>query len=663
MIADLDMPPTMEIPTSIPMPEAVVRRLRPPDRLTVSQWCDRHRELHPKYSAEPGRWHTSRVPYLREIMDAFADPSVGSIVFIKCARVGGTEFLNNCIAYSIDQRPMPMLYVLPKETDVNDEFTGRIKSLIESSPTLIDHVQPGTWNTTAALYFDSMQIYGAWATSPNTLIRRTCGVVIFDEIDNCEAAAGRLGNTWKVAGERVATFGYRAKLIGTTTPTVEDATGWQEYQASDRRRFHVPCPECGHYQPLVFSSLIWPGGKSADDIELETLATYACSDCGASIEQTRQRWMVDRGVWVPASQRINGRLPVQDADIVERASSSTEIDRWTPAIVGDPPRTRRRGYWINSLYSPWRTWSQIAAEFLRAKGDADRMRVFMNSWLAEPWKPSVEAPDESWLAPKVAAARHNAGTVPAEARILLATADVQQDVLYYVVRAWGPSMRSWLVEAGQSPTFEGLYDRLFATGFPVEGTSDRMRVYALACDARYRGDEVHAFALQPGVCAVFGYERRTKPVERSNIAPRGATEPRWVWNVNTTLYKDKLARLMRADLAGSGAWGLHIGTSADYMQHITSEHGLMENKNGRRHWVWRKKTSSRANHWWDCEVYQLCLIDILEQTGEAGLLGLTLSSPRVGLIASSPTPGHPKPPPSAPSQRRRTQIRTPWDRM
>ena len=40
--------------------------LTPDPLLSVSEWSDRHRMLSSKASAEPGRWRTSRTPYLKD---------------------------------------------------------------------------------------------------------------------------------------------------------------------------------------------------------------------------------------------------------------------------------------------------------------------------------------------------------------------------------------------------------------------------------------------------------------------------------------------------------------------------------------------------------------------------------------------------------------------
>lgn len=50
-----------------------VATLKPPPELTLSQWADRYRMLSAESSAEPGRWHTDKAPYQREIMDAIGD--------------------------------------------------------------------------------------------------------------------------------------------------------------------------------------------------------------------------------------------------------------------------------------------------------------------------------------------------------------------------------------------------------------------------------------------------------------------------------------------------------------------------------------------------------------------------------------------------------------
>ncbi len=627
---------------SYQLPDSLLSLIAPPEKMTVSEWCDKHRVLDSKFGAEPGRWRTQRTPYLREPMDAFASPDVSEITLIKCARIGGTELLNNIIAYSVDCRPMPILYVLPKQTDVEDEFTGRIKSLFESSPTLRDHIPGGSWASRHQINLDTLTIYGGWASSPSTLIRKTIGVAVEDEVDNCDKQAGSLGNTSDVVAERLATYGYRAKHIKVTTPTTVDANGWQSYLSSDMRKPHVPCPDCGHYQILLQPSLKWPEGAEADAIELDALAQYACSECGSLIHQKRQRWMIDRVVWVPACQSIDERLPVDNAEIVKRAADPS--DQWRPRLKGDPPRTRHRGYWINALYSPWRTWSQIAAQFLRVKSDDEKFKVYRNSWLAEVWQPTQKSPNESWIEPKMLSAKWEEGKVPPGAIFLLCSVDVQMDRLEYVVRAWGPKRCSWKVEDGIAHDMQELYDRMIFEGFEMATEPGKwMGCLSIVMDSRYRTDEVMDFAKLPGVVAIRGVEYAIKPVERKVITIADSKKDKeWVWNIATNLFKLRLAKLMEAPHDKPGAWGLNQGTSEDYLKQVTSEHFVkVKNKSGVKKWAWRLKMQGRENHKWDCEVYQLCLIEILEQLGELSLDGLNGESMRMRMLGQPPPTGNP----------------------
>ena len=80
----------------------IIQILAPPPELTDSEWADLYRQLSPEASAEPGQWRTSRVPYLREIMDALNDPRIETIVIMSSSQVGKTELILNIIGYFID---------------------------------------------------------------------------------------------------------------------------------------------------------------------------------------------------------------------------------------------------------------------------------------------------------------------------------------------------------------------------------------------------------------------------------------------------------------------------------------------------------------------------------------------------------------------------------
>ena len=63
--------------------------MKPQKRLTVSEWSDKNRVLTTKSSAEPGKWRTSRTPYLKEVMDKLSDhDETQEVVVMKGAQLG-----------------------------------------------------------------------------------------------------------------------------------------------------------------------------------------------------------------------------------------------------------------------------------------------------------------------------------------------------------------------------------------------------------------------------------------------------------------------------------------------------------------------------------------------------------------------------------------------
>jgi phage terminase large subunit GpA-like protein len=114
---------------------------RPDPNYQVSEWADRYRYLSNKASAEPGKWRTSRTPYLKEIMDRLSTTDrCEQVVFMKGSQVGGTEAGNNWIGYIIDHAPAPILFVQPTLEMAKRNTKQRLDPLIEESSRLSEKV-------------------------------------------------------------------------------------------------------------------------------------------------------------------------------------------------------------------------------------------------------------------------------------------------------------------------------------------------------------------------------------------------------------------------------------------------------------------------------------------------------------------------------------------
>ncbi|SEG36945.1 phage terminase large subunit family protein, partial [Jhaorihella thermophila] len=337
------------------------RGLTPDPWLTVSEWADRHRWLSSRASAEPGRYRTDRTPYMRAIMDALSPGhSAQRVVFMKAAQVGATEAGNNWIGFVIHHAPGPMLAVQPTVELAKRNSRQRIDPLIEESPALKERVRPArardSGNTQLSKEFAGGVLVMTGANSAVGLRSMPARYVFLDEVDAYPASADEEGDPVALAEARSLTFAHRRKVFLVSTPTIRGLSRIErEYEASDQRRFFVPCPHCGAMQWLRFERLRWEKGKP------ET-AAYHCDACEEPIEEHHKPAMLAAGEW--------------------RATAK-------------PRDARTVGFHLSALYSPpgWKSWADIARDKEAAAGSDEAERVFRNTVLGETWIETGDAPD------------------------------------------------------------------------------------------------------------------------------------------------------------------------------------------------------------------------------------------------------------------------------
>ena len=371
------------------------RGLRPIERVTVSQWADRYRFLAPVSSAEPGRYRTARTPYLRKIMDCLSvhDPH-RKVVFVKAAQIGGTEAGSNFLGYCMHIAPGPVMFVQPTDDMVKRLSKGRIDPLIESCPELLQRVAPSksrdSNNTINQKNFNGGVLIMAGANSAAGLRSVPIRYLILDEVDAYPQDLDGEGSPIDLAIARTRTFPNR-KIFMLSTPTIEGLSAIErEFLETDQNYYHVPCPFCGGMQRLVFSNLKWEQGHPES-------VRYRCEHCGELIAERYKVEMLAAGEWLPE------RPEKVSSDVI--------------------------GFHLNSLYSPygWHSWEQIVRDFLAARDNQSKLKVFVNTTLGQTWAERGEAPPFKNLYNRRETYRTN--TVPDDVCFLTAGVDVQRDRL------------------------------------------------------------------------------------------------------------------------------------------------------------------------------------------------------------------------------------------
>ncbi len=606
------------------------RAFAPPPNWTVSQWADNRRVISSRSGAvEPGQWRTSRVPYLREIMDSLSEPGVDRVVFMKSSQVGGTEVGLNWIGSTMDQDPAPMLALWPTETMFKNWSNLLLDPLLQDTPCLRNRVvdvegRRDSRNTMQRKTFPGGYLVALSAKSSGQLRSLRAPRALAEEVDEYEPDIRAQGDPIALLERGLRTF-WRAglgKLYINGTPTVAGVSRIEsEFNKSDQRYYMVPCPHCEEEQDLV-----WKDDDGRYRLICErtpkgqldpSTARYLCEHCVALIDETERDAMLSAGRWVATN-----------------------------------PESRIRGYHVNTLYSPLVSWEAVMTEFLKSRKSAESLKTFVNLWLGLPFQEDAE----SVLDPEVLKNRRTpyGAVVPFEAGLLTAAVDVQGDWLDVLVWGWGALEQSWIIEwmqidgdPGQDDVWDELTKVLKKDWLHQGGAT--LRIAAMAVDARYNSDRVHAFCdRHEHVIPTTGKDGRGRPIITSPAAmrrKRSRVHRRPSWMVGVDSGKDKIAAMLR--VVEPGPQYIHFPENLDevFFDQLTAEQLRTVYIHGRpvRKWTAIK---NRRNEALDLAVLNLAALAFLGSKVTASLGDI------VTRVQQSGPSGTSAPKPTAPRQRR-----------
>jgi phage terminase large subunit GpA-like protein len=532
-------------------------------------------------------------------MDAFSDPYIEKIVMESGTQLGKTEFLYNCLGYIIHQAPASTLVILPTLDLARYASRNRIQPMIEACDELrLRKPINDDQYSLLEMNFPNMVLTLSGANSPASLASRPCKYILLDEVNKYpKFMRGEEADPISLSTERQKTFWDKKTLI-VSSPTVENGQVTRERKSCDiTYHCYVPCLECGAMQVLEFEHVKWPDNLDKNSPtyiqEVQESAWYECPYCHAMLENNQRAAMIAGYEWR------------QDEPISATYTGSV----------------RSNGYHLNSLYSPWLTWGDIAAEFLRSKNYPEKLQNFLNSWLAQPWVERIHEVEEdeilshrTELPPLV---------VPKEAFVLTAGIDVQKEGFYYVVRAWARDYTSWLIRYGYIMSWDIIHKIIFQDVYPVEDTDQPLHIWRAAIDTGgsegaeegvSSTEEVYAWLRDNSQGVVFGVKGSSRsmatrlsqavidkmPGRRNIPIPGGII----LWNVDTVKFKELIHYRLQVESGQAQAIHLHAETGHDYARQITAEE-KRRNQKGKVEWVQIRKD----NHYLDCEVYCAATVD------------------------------------------------------
>lgn len=569
---------------------AFANGLRPDPDYTVSTWADANRMLSQKASAEPGRWRTERTPYLREIMDEMSPSSPAQrVVFMAGAQVGKSETGNNWLGYVIHHAPGPMLLVQPTVDTAKRFSKQRLAPMIEETPILHERISNNTSrdasNSMMTKEFDGGVLIISGANSAAGLRSMPVRYLFLDEIDAYPLDVDGEGDPIQLAEKRTTTFARR-KVYMCSTPTVKDVSRIErEYDRSDQRRYFVACPHCDHRQWLKWSNLKW------DNDDPQT-AAYACEDCGTLIEERHKAEMLANGEW--------------------RATA--------------PGDGKTVGFHLSSLYSPlgWKSWSEIAAEFMQAKGDPALLKTFVNTVLGETWEDDYSAKlgaDDL----KNRVEFYTPGVAPARALVVTCAVDVQDNRLAVKLMGWGRDEEGWVIDHMEiygDPSQPKLWAQLDEVVLkPVaHEIGEPMNIAVTTIDSGgHFTSEVYAYCRdrrKHNVIAIKGQSQRGKqPIGKPskvdlNWKGRTIKSGAEVYPVGSDTIKSTVFARLKLNEPGPGFLHFHAELPQDYFDQLTAEKQVTRYVKGFPVREWVKKSGAR-NEALDVMVYNYAALQWL----------------------------------------------------
>lgn len=550
--------------------------LSPPEQLTVSEWAEQYRILDSKSAAMPGPWSNDVTPYLVGVMDEFNNYETERIIFVKPTQIGGTEALQNMIGYIVVQDPAPTMIVYPTDVLAKSVSENRLQPMLKATPEIAKKFDENS--SLLELQFDGMYISLVGSNSPSGLASKPIRFLMMDEVDKYPGASSREADPIKLAMERTKTF-HNRKVYITSTPTLKTGHIWQEKEKADiEKHYFVPCPHCGEFIEFKFQNIRFPDDEGMSYADRAEFATYVCQECGCIITDNDKHNMLKQGEW--------------------------RVVRHNTKYV------RNVAFWINTLYSPFVRWADIAKEFLLSKDDPEDFQNFVNSWLAEPWEDTKLKTSAELVMERQT--ELPALVVPSWAKLLTGGVDVQETSLYWTIRAWGDFLTSQNIAHGQALSFEEI-DRVMNIEYRTED-GDVAVVNLCLVDSGDQTDMVYDFVsshsdwalpVKGASHAQLSHYKLSK-VNREGSSANGMT----LVLTDGDKYKDMIAGRMSKP-NGRGSWMVHADCDMEYATQVTNEHKVNVKSGGQVRQTWKEKYTHADNHYLDAEVYCMAAADIM----------------------------------------------------
>lgn len=426
-----------------------------------------------------------RIPWCRGVCDAWDDPLTRQITLQWGTRLGKTTIGIQLIAAMAANKPMPGLFATSTQALCKRIVRNKIYPALGHIEATRGLIPAERWQTTEEIRLANAIWAVAWSGSDTQLADLSAFYGIANEVDKWNTDERQGGDAGE--GDALAQFLERfkefqnAKILCECSPSTKAKSRIEQRRLeSNDCTYQVPCPHCRRFQELCLGDKdLTAGGirfdRDADGQVDPTLARntarYVCQYCRKEIRDEHRPAMMQAGVWVPAGQWVDKR----------------------GRLRGTPKRGPRHwGGKLSSLYSLQLRWGDIAEEFALVRRSPQKLRMFVNGWLAETWEPYKSKNEPEHVGARLATGTPR-GHIPKWATHVFAAIDRQKDHFVYVVVAVDELEREHLVDHGTCEDFDELERDVIAREFRHDDGGTALVPAATAIDCGFKTKSVYSF--------------------------------------------------------------------------------------------------------------------------------------------------------------------------
>jgi len=504
----------------------------------IREWVESHRipvpAQHNRQAAAEGRhFEFSNFPVMADwTFDFIKEPEtellfsdgsqrkvknrIGTI--LKDSQSGESTNALHVIAWWLNFRGGNVILVTDNRQQARDFARDRLHNVLDQYPEL--HGGKDEEGSTAlAVRYGRGTLYLGGGQSSSEFVSKPASLAIADEVAKHDFI-NEMPTLKLLAGRITADDG--ARLLGFSTPDnaleyaknpingalepvpTKETAIHQAFLEGTRERVEVPCPHCGHWQPLKFERLRFghckeslPGMEKPLWNKTRVLEEtwYQCEspDC------------TDRNP--DGSQRGCIREKDKPAMIRQRRFVATNL-QYTPGH-----RSMQAGGMYN-IANVSRTWGAIAVAFLTAReagGDA-AMKAFRTEYIGEPFERFKGSEDSLLQVRKLKRGYRRLSydgnallRIPLktdEIKFLGMTVDVQQDCLKWNIYAFAWDGRIYLLDWGRCNEKDDL-PAVVETRVFTDNDGGEWEVVLIYVDTQYRKHDIYRFLAEQNQSAAF----------------------------------------------------------------------------------------------------------------------------------------------------------------